>query len=191
MRDVSKDLLLVIDVQNVYLPGEAWACPGSVAAITNILKLLSSPNAPDALITQYLPPVDPKGRWKNYNETYRDINENAYYNELEARINSLARSGRYPLVQKDTYSALKHPQVQKALEGKTTIVLTGVVAECCVLATMLDAIDLGYQVIYLTDCVAGQTPAKEAAALQIAGDFAPVHTLVMTSEEYLNHFSAS
>ena len=164
MRDVSKDLLLVIDVQNVYLPGEAWACPGSVAAITNILKLLSSPNAPDALITQYLPPVDPKGRWKNYNETYREINENAYYNELEARINSLARSGRYPLVQKDTYSALKHPQVQKALEGKTTIVLTGVVAE---------------------------TPAKEAAALQIAGDFAPVHTLVMTSEEYLNHFSAS
>ena len=93
--------------------------------------------------------------------------------------------GRYPVVDKSTFSALKSEQVLRALDGKTAIVLTGVVAECCVLATMLEAIDLGIQVVYLLDCVAGQTPHKEACARQIADDFSPIHTLVMSSEEYL------
>ena len=31
-----KDLLLVIDMQNVYAPGGKWCCPGSEAAVENI-----------------------------------------------------------------------------------------------------------------------------------------------------------
>lgn len=183
MRDVSKDLLLAIDFQNVYLPGNDWACPGSVDAITNTLRILNAKNAPDALITKYLAPEHPVGRWINYNQEYKDINDNAFYSELEARIGALA--DRIPVISKDTYSSLKNEQVLSALKDKEAVVLTGVVAECCVLATMLDAIDLGYQVIYLYDCVAGQTPHKEACARQIAEDFAPVHTLVMSCGEYL------
>lgn len=41
------------------------------------------------------------------------------------------------------------------MEGKKAVVLAGVVADCCVLATMMDAIDLGYEVVYLYDCIAG------------------------------------
>ena len=74
MRDVSKDLLLAIDFQNVYLPGNDWACPGSVDAITNTLRILNAKNAPDALITKYLAPEHPVGRWINYNQEYKDIN---------------------------------------------------------------------------------------------------------------------
>ena len=63
--------------------------------------------------------------------------------------------------------------------------LTGVVAECCVLATMMEAIDLGRPVIYLTDAISGQSEEKEAQIRALAESFAPMHTTVETSEEYL------
>ena len=190
MRDARQDLLLAIDFQNIYLPGNEWACPGSPDAITRTLGILNAEITPDAVITRYVAPQNPSGRWLTYNEAYREINENPYYSELEARMDALARSGRFPVIDKDTYSALKKDAVLAALRHKKAVVLTGVVAECCVLATMLDAVDLGYQVVYLTDCVAGQTPHKEACARQIAEDFSPVHSLVMTSEEYMKSLTA-
>ena len=188
MRDRTKDLLLAIDFQNVYLPGEEWGCDGSPEAIRNTLRILETPGAPDALITKYMAPEHPVGRWEAYNREYRQINENEWYCELAEGIRDIGK--KYPVVEKSTYSSLKSEQVLRALEGKTAVVLTGVVAECCVLATMMDAIDLGLQVIYLYDCVAGQTPHKEACARQIAEDFAPVHTLVMSSEEYIKQITA-
>jgi len=63
--------------------------------------------------------------------------------------------------------------------------LCGVTAECCVLSTMMDAIDMGYEVVYLYDCVAGQSAELDAEIRELAGIFAPVHTTIMSSDEYL------
>ena len=38
----TRDLLLVIDLQNVYLPGEEWACPSMPEAVKNIAKIIDS-----------------------------------------------------------------------------------------------------------------------------------------------------
>ena len=38
----SADLLLVIDMQNVYTKGQEWACEGVEAASASILRLLNS-----------------------------------------------------------------------------------------------------------------------------------------------------
>ena len=107
-RDVSEDLLLVVDFQNVYLPGYDWACPGMPAA----------------------------------------------------------------------------------MEGKKAVVLAGVVADCCVLATMMDAIDLGYEVVYLYDCIAGVSEESEAEIRGLAEIFTPIHTTVMSKDEYLAAITA-
>ena len=53
------------------------------------------------------------------------------------------------------------------------------------IATMMEAIDLGCPVIYLTDAISGQSEEKEAQIRALAESFAPVHTAVETSEEYL------
>ena len=58
-RNAADDLLLAVDFQNVYLPGYDWACPGMPEAMKNTIKLLDAPNAPDCLMTRYLPPEDP------------------------------------------------------------------------------------------------------------------------------------
>ena len=50
---------------------------------------------------------------------------------------------------------------------------------------MFDAIDLGYEVVYLYDCIAGASAESEAEIRALAEIFQPIHTTVMSSEEYL------
>ena len=38
----NNDLLLVIDMQNVYLPGQEWACPSIIRSSGHIRTLLDS-----------------------------------------------------------------------------------------------------------------------------------------------------
>ncbi len=183
MHNKNNDLLLVIDFQNVYLPDRDWACPSMPQAVANTKKLLDSGSVGQVLFTQFLAAEKPQGTWNAYAQEYHEINEDPYLCAIEASLQPYL--DQYQLAVKSTYSSMKCPQVLEAAGGKDAVVLTGVVAECCIVATMMDAIDLGLQTIYLYDCVSGQTPENEAAIRKLAESFAPMHTLVMSSEEYL------
>ncbi len=179
----NNDLLLVIDMQNIYLPDEEWACPSMPAASKAIRTLIDSGKVGNVLFTQYLAPENPEGRWKVYNETYKDLNEDPYLCAVTDEF--LPYLDRYPLEVKSTFSCLKQEKILEAAKRADHLLLAGVVAECCVLFTMTEAIDLGIPVIYLTDCCSGQTPEKEEMIKVIAGNSDPVHLSVMTSKEYM------
>lgn len=200
----KKDLLLVIDMQNVYLPGQEWSCPSMGESIRNICRILDRDAADYTAFTQFVPPQEPVGTWKQYNTENKEINENLWLNEIVTELVPYVNQEgsredaegkapkeetrdhpRYPLYNKSIYSSMKIPELTKLARQADRIVLSGVVAECCVLATMMEAIDLGCQVIYLTDCISGQSLQNENAIRKIAESFSPLHTLVMTSEEYL------
>ena len=187
-RNAAEDLLLIVDFQNVYLPGYDWACPDMPEAMANTISILINPEAPDYLMTAYIAPTEPVGRWQDYNEAYKEINENAFLSEMAEAMLPFAEEGR--VAEKTTYSSMDCDAVVEAMKGKKAVVLTGVVAECCVLATMLDAIDMGYEVVYLYDCIAGCSEENEAMIKALAESFAPVHTTVMSSEEYLDAIGA-
>jgi nicotinamidase-related amidase len=51
--------------------------------------------------------------------------------------------------------------------GTRTLVLDGVMTDCCVLNTAFDASNLGYNVVVLQDLVRGTNEEMEAAALKI------------------------
>ncbi len=185
--DSSDDLLILIDFQNVYLPGKPWACPTMEQAIENTLNIIHSPDSPDYVLTQYIAPADPVGRWQQYNEEYAQINADEFLSEFPDIINRIKNDDN--VIIKDTYSSLKSAALQTRLQGKKRVVLTGVVAECCVLATMMDAIDLGYEVIYLYDCISGFSAENEKMIRTLAESFSPIHTQVMSSAEYIQLFS--
>jgi nicotinamidase-related amidase len=48
-----------------------------------------------------------------------------------------------------------------------TVVLNGVMTDCCVLNSAFDASNLGYRVVVLSDLVRGTNPEMEAAALKL------------------------
>ena len=80
---------------------------------------------------------------------------------------------------------MRVPEILEAARKADHILIAGVVAECCVLATMIDAIDEGHKVIYLTECVAGMSEENEEAVKRLAESFSPMHTRVMDSHAYL------
>jgi nicotinamidase-related amidase len=182
-RDAGDDLLLLVDFQNVYLPGYDWACPSMPEALKNTVRILEAPGAPDYVMTRFIAPADPVGRWQQYNEAYREINEDPQLAELAEALAPYAE--KTTVIDKSTYSSMDAPEVLRAMEGKKAVILAGVTAECCVLATMMDAMDLGYEVVYLYDCIAGQNAELEAQVRGIAEMFEPTQITVMGSEEYL------
>lgn len=179
----TKDLLLVIDMQNVYLPGNPWGCRDTENAAKQIIRLIESGKPQQTIFTVFTPPVSPTGVWKQYNLENKEINENAYMNEIIPSLKPY--SEKYPVMEKSVYSSYAIPELKEMADKADHILITGVVAECCVLFTALSAIDAGHKVYYLKDAVSGFTLQTEAETEHILSCLSPMHTEIMTTVEYL------
>lgn len=177
------DLLLVVDMQNVYTKGQAWACRNMENTVSSILRLLQSPVCPNVIFTRYLAPVEPKGTWKTYNEINAAVNADPHANAMMPEFEPFLR--RYPLYTKSVYSSFAVPEVKNAAQKAGRVLLSGVVAECCILSTLLAGIDEGCKMIYLKDAVSGITAASEQETQNIISCFAPLHAQIMTVDEYI------
>ncbi len=189
----KEDTILVIDMQKVYLPGNPWACAYVNAAAQQIETLLDHVlalrDAPNVLLTRYIAPVDEdaQGVWADYNRENRAINENPVMNEF---IPAIARYvEEFPYIDKCTYSCFSNEYVRVAADRSMVhggrIVLTGVVAECCVLSTFFEGTDAGYRFVYLTDACAGVDDESERAVQTILQGLSPLHVELMTTAEYI------
>lgn len=178
-----KDLLLVIDLQKVYAEGEPWACRETDRVCERVVRLIDSGKPDKIIFTRFDAPEHPVGRWAEYNRAFADINADPRLAEMMQPIAEISKD--YPVYSKQTYSSLTIPEVAAAAAAADRVLVTGVVAECCVIATAMALIDAGCEVIYLKDAVAGQSAAFEERVEEILGALAPVHTRVMTVAEYL------
>ena len=179
----NRDLLIVIDMQNVYKEGEAWGCSRTGEASSAIRKLLDADICGDVVFTRFDAPRGPRGSWKAYNRENAAINGDQRLNDIMDDL--LPYLKHYPVLTKSTYSSFSIPELCRRAEQAEHVVLCGVVAECCVLATAMEAIDLGYPVIYLKDAVSGLSSDTELEAEHIVSYLSPIQTEVMTVEEYL------
>ena len=73
----------------------------------------------------------------------------------------------------------------RTIEQYDRIILTGVVAECCVLSTAFSCIDEGLEFIYLRDAVSGISNETAMEAEKILSYLTPVHGRIMTTDDYL------
>lgn len=179
-----EDLLLVIDMQNVYTTGQKWACLDTEGAAARIMRIIDARACNSVIFTRFLADSAPSGVWADYNRQYEDVNRDAFANEMIPELSAAVR--RFPLYTKSVYSSLAIPEVYDAAKKADRVVVTGVVAECCVLSTVFALIDAGIYVIYLTDGVSGLDREKEAATELTLSGLSPLHLSMMTTEEYLS-----
>lgn len=183
---LKQDLILVTDMQKVYLKGQKWACKNINSAAGNIIRILNKCEC-EVMLTAFTAPKNPKGQWEMYNRVNADVNSCPEKSEIIDKLKRYAK--KYPLIFKDKYSSLSNEKVResvcKIMQNGGRIVLTGVVSECCVLSTAMAAIDIGCKVIYLRDAVAGSNRKYEKAAELIIRGMEPVHAKVMSTREYL------
>lgn len=183
----SKDLLLVIDMQNVYREGEAWGCAHTERALENIKKLLDS--GIDAVFTRFDSPQNPEGVWKEYCRVNREIDADPYLGAMMDELTPYLSS--HPLYSKSVYSSFSIPEVREKASRCGRLLITGVVAECCVLSTLISAVDAGVPFIYIKDGVSGLTDKSEAETAAIVSYFTPLHGCLMETDEYLSPASGS
>ena len=123
----NKDLLLIIDMQNVYTPGQDWACWRIRQAVASIRRLLDSGVFEDVIFTRFLASDAPAGVWKEYNRVNKAVNQDPWKNEMMPEFAPYLE--RYPLFTKSVYSSFAIPEVQKAARLADRVVITGVVSE--------------------------------------------------------------
>ena len=182
---MCRDLLLVIDMQNVYASGGEWFCPRSESAAENIKSLLESEEInTDVIFTRFLSSKDPVGDWIKYNEENALVNGDPHANAMMDVFSD--HLDKYPLYSKSVYSSLSIPEVRESVKEHDRVILSGVVAECCVLSTAFALIDAGVHIIYLSDAVAGINEETEKSVISVLSGLEPLHVEIMTTAEYMD-----
>ena len=120
----NQDLLLVIDMQNVYTKGQEWACEEVEKASDSILRLLNSRALSQVIFTQYLATKHPEGVWKEYNKVNAAVNADPWLNEMMSEF--LPYTKKYPVYTKSVYSSFAIPQVRELAKHASRVVISGV-----------------------------------------------------------------
>ncbi|MGN1412232.1 MAG: cysteine hydrolase family protein [Oscillospiraceae bacterium] len=178
-----KNLLLVIDMQNAYLPKQPWECANITDIIPRIKTLCECDKFNKIVFTRFIAEKNPIGTWKNYNQKYEDINNSTFLNEIIQDFNPYL--SKYQVVDKSTYSCYKNDTLKTLIDGHDIVTICGVVADCCILSTALDILDTGKPLIYLQDAV-GEYKLNSGKAVLDIMDNMKLHVKTLTVQEFLN-----
>lgn len=157
---VDGDALLIVDVQNDFLPGGNLAVPegGQVVPVLNrCIHLFQQLNLPIIATRDWHPAhhcsfVEEGGPWPPH--CLAGSTGAAFPTELALPIGALLVSKAEQLEQ-DAYSGFEGTNLHQELceHGVTRLFVGGLATDYCVLSTVKDALALGYRVCLLVDAI--------------------------------------
>jgi nicotinamidase-related amidase len=173
LRPLGRDtVLLVIDMQRMFAEETEWHVPGFERLIDPVLALHEA--HPEATVfTRFMTPHTPaesRGEWSRYYERWRSMTldrMDASMLDLVPALAACVPPGQ--VVEKQSYGGFDAPAFLQALRRRhaTTLVLTGVETEVCVLSTAMQAMDRGWRVVVVEDAVASGAQESHEAALNL------------------------
>lgn len=169
---------LCIDMQNLFAENTPWHTPWMSRVLPVVVEMAGRHPA-QTIFTRFIPPRRPDempGTWRRYYRRWAELT----LDRLDPRLLELVPAlGRLvppaAVIDKRFYSPFSEPGLQRLLGERhaDTLVITGAETDVCVLAAVMDAVDLGYRVVLAED------------ALCSSAD--PTHDALMTL--YRNRFS--
>lgn len=168
--------LLVIDMQQVFADAPSpWASSDFYRALPQVLRLVEAYRG-RVILTRYVAPIPPTGAWTAYFAAFpavlRPDGDTIWDLKLPVEDGCLVET-------RTTFS--KWDDGMARLVGPDSrIAVCGVATECCVLGTVLNAVDAGRFVRVIADACAGGAPAAHDQTLAILSGFAPMVSVVTT-----------
>lgn len=173
-QPTRRTLHLCIDMQRLFAPNGPWPTPWMERVLPSIVRI--SEHAPErAIFTRFIPPrhaEEARGTWQRY----YSLHEHATQERLEPEgLDLLPDLDAFvppaTVVDKPVYSAFLGSELRNQLMARAAdgVIVTGAETDVCVLATVLDAVDLGYPVFLISDAVCSSTDASHDAALTLYG----------------------
>ena len=85
----------------------------------------------------------------------------------ETVLDIRSAAGDCPVFDKITFSCFMDEAIKNAIysSGRKTVLVCGIEAHVCVLQTVIDLIEEGYQVVLVSDCIDSRKPSDKEAAL--------------------------
>ena len=163
---------LAVDMQNLFASGAPWAVPW-MDRVLPVIAAIAERHAERTIFTRFIPPDHPEhahGSWRRYYERWRSLTGARIDPGLLALVPRLA--ALVPpavIIDKPVYSPFANPQLSQLLRSRQvdSLVLTGLESDVCVLSTALDAVDLGYRVVIVTDALCSSSDRTHDAILTI------------------------
>lgn len=178
MSALQNEWLLVIDMQRAFAdPPSPWASADFYAALPNIERLVDAYRG-RVVLTRYVPPERLSGAWVGYYEAFPSLLLPESHPAWDLK---LARGEGTHVETRATFSKWD-AQMALLVGPDSSIAVCGVATECCVLGTVLGAVDYGRAVRVVTDACAGGTPQAHDQTIGILSGFAPLVSLVRTDQ---------
>jgi nicotinamidase-related amidase len=163
---------LCVDMQNLFAEETPWHTPWMARVLPVVIRIAER-HPSRTLFTRFIPPRRPDwmpGSWQRYYERWRELTlERIDPRLIELVPPLLALAPPAEVVDKRVYSPFSEPRLSDALRrrGIDSLVITGAETDVCVLAAVLDAVDLGYRVVLATDALCSSSDATHEALLTL------------------------
>ena len=163
-------LHIVVDMQRLFVEHPDWRVPDLPRIVPPILKLIDA-HPRETVFTRFITPLTPEdadGQWRSYYRHWRSVTLARMDPALLDLVPPLAERARpEAMLDKKSHGGFESPAFAEAIarHQASTLVLTGVETDVCVLALAFAATDRGYRVIIVEDAVTSSSPAGHRAAL--------------------------
>jgi nicotinamidase-related amidase len=168
----DKSVHLCIDMQGIFAAGGPWETPWMDRVLPVVIEIAE--RFPErTMFTRFMTPERPEdmpGMWQHYYRRWRNTTLEHVDKRLLDLLPALAEFvPPATVIDKTRYSAFTESQLQTQLcnRGADALIITGSETDVCVLATVLDAVDLGYRVILVRDAVCSSSDEGHDALMQV------------------------
>jgi nicotinamidase-related amidase len=163
---------LCIDMQRMFAEPTPWHVPWMQQVAPTILRIARAfPSR--TLFTRFIPPVratEASGSWRRYYERWGEFTREQLAPQFLALLPQfLELVPPAVVIDKRFYSPFTEPHFHQLLQSRhvDSIVITGGETDVCVLAAVLDAVDLGYRVIVASDALCSVSDQGHDNLLQL------------------------
>ncbi len=163
---------LCIDMQRIFTAEGPWPTPW-MDRVLPVVAELAGRHPQRTVFTRFITPARPDempGTWQIYYQRWR----NATRAELDPRLLELvpplaALAPPAAVIDKTRYSGFIGSELQAHLVARSAdgLIVTGSETDVCVLATVLNAVDLGWRVILVRDAVCSSSDEGHDALLEV------------------------
>jgi nicotinamidase-related amidase len=163
---------LCVDMQNLFAEDTPWHTPWIKRVLPAVIEIAER-HVEQTIFTRFIParhPDELPGSWRRYYRRWSGLTLERIDRRLLELVSPLARlAPPAAIVDKRVYSPFTEPSLLGLLRerGIGSLVITGAETDVCVLAAVLDAVDLGYRVVLASDALCSSSDQTHDALMTL------------------------
>jgi len=168
----ERTLHLCVDMQNMFAEKTRWHTPWMKRVLPVVIALVE--RHPDRTIfTRFIPPGDSSemsGSWRRYFERWKEMTRNEIDPKLLELVDPLRRFvPPASVLDKPFYSPFHRTRLAQTLHERNcdALIVSGAETDMCVLAAVLDAVDLGLRVVLPVDALCSSSDESHEALIAL------------------------